>query len=248
MKNLSQVFIFCAGRGERMMPLTKSMPKPMLKVGDKPILGHLINKINQISSVKKIIINAYYLADEIVKYIDSLANPKIIISLETAKIETGGGLLYALDKIDLNSPLLTLNGDVLWQDKENFNDIEYLYKNYNEENHNFLLGLKKTNEFIGYDGVGDFNLIDNKNLYRDFSQNNPCSYSYVGMQMLNPKFILAEKNRQTLPTCFSISHFYRTSVDKNFQLNKINGLELMGKYYHIGTPKNLETAQNGIKI
>jgi len=248
MKNLSQVFIFCAGRGERMMPLTKSTPKPLLKVCDKPILGHLIDKINQISSVKKIIINAYYLADEIIKYIDSLANPKIIISLETAKIETGGGLFYALDKIDLNSPLLTLNGDVLWQDEENFNDIEYLYKNFNEENHNFLLGLKKTNEFIGYEGVGDFDLVDCKNLYRDFSQNLSQTYVYVGMQVLNPKFILAQKNQQTLPTCFSMSHFYRTSVDKNFQLTKINGLELRGKYYHIGTPNNLEIAQNEIKI
>ena len=101
MKKLSQVFIFCAGRGERMMPLTESTPKPLLKINNQPILGHLINKIDKISSVNKIIINAYYLADEIIKFIDSLGNPKIIISREIAKVETGGGLFYALDKIDL---------------------------------------------------------------------------------------------------------------------------------------------------
>lgn len=248
MKKLSQVFIFCAGRGERMMPLTESTPKSLLKINNQPILGHLINKIDKISSVNKIIINAYYLADEIIKFIDSLGNPKIIISREIAKVETGGGLFYALDKIDLNSPLLTLNGDVLWEDENNCSDIEYLFYNFNEEDHDFLLGLKKTSEFIGYEGFGDFNLIKNKNLFRDFSSNALCSHVYVGMQILNPKFIVAEKNRQTYPSCFSMSQFYKSAVDKNLQLLKISGLELRGKYFHIGTPKNLEIAINEIKI
>jgi len=244
MRKISQVFIFCAGRGERMMPLTQSTPKPLLKINDQPILGHLIDKIAKITTIEKIIINAYYLAEEIINYTKSLQNPKIIISREKEKIETGGGLFYALNKIDLNSPLLTLNGDVLWRDEKDFADMEYLFNNFDVNKHDFLLGLKKTNDFLGYDGSGDFNLNQNGNLIRDFSSNNPCEYVYVGMQVLNPKYLLMQKQQQNLPQCFSVSHFYKSAVDKNYLLSRIDGRELRGKYFHIGTPQNLELAKN----
>ena len=38
MTKLHQVFIFAAGRGERMMPLTAITPKPLIEVKQKPLL------------------------------------------------------------------------------------------------------------------------------------------------------------------------------------------------------------------
>ena len=106
MTKITQAFIFCAGRGERMRPLTDSIPKPLVKVKEKSILDYILAKLDEISSLEKIIINAFYLADEIEKHILSLNNPKIILSREEEKVETGGGLIYALDKIDIDKPLL----------------------------------------------------------------------------------------------------------------------------------------------
>jgi MurNAc alpha-1-phosphate uridylyltransferase len=152
MTQITQAFIFCAGRGERMRPLTDLTPKPLVAVKNKKMLDYILAKLEKISSLKKIIINAYYLADEIEKHIRTLNNPKIILSREIEKIETGGGLVYALDKIDINKPLLTLNGDVLWHDKNNFSDINFLSENFDINSHDFLLGLKKTEDYLGYDG------------------------------------------------------------------------------------------------
>ncbi|MBW7914908.1 MAG: nucleotidyltransferase, partial [Taibaiella sp.] len=41
----ADVFIMAGGRGQRLMPLTADTPKPMLYVGDKPILEHNIDRL-----------------------------------------------------------------------------------------------------------------------------------------------------------------------------------------------------------
>jgi len=56
--------IMAGGRGERLRPLTDEMPKPMLKVGDKPILEHAIDRLAKFG-VKKYYISLGYLGEKI---------------------------------------------------------------------------------------------------------------------------------------------------------------------------------------
>jgi NDP-sugar pyrophosphorylase family protein len=200
-------------------------------------------KLDEIPTLEKIIINAYYLADEIEKHLHSLNNPKIIFSREVEKVETGGGLIYALDKIDIDKPLLTLNGDVLWRNQNNFSDLNFLSENFDINSHDFLLGLKKVEDFWGYDGssqsFGDFDLIGKK-LHHKISQNQQkvlMSHVYVGLQILNPKVLLGNHEK-----CFSIGKFYKTAVNSANILNRIEGIELRGDYFHISTPPHLDLA------
>jgi MurNAc alpha-1-phosphate uridylyltransferase len=239
MTKITQAFIFCAGRGERMRPITDTTPKPLVKVKDKSILDYILAKLEEIPTLEKIIINAYYLADEIEKHIHSLNNPKIILSREVEKVETGGGLIYALDKIDIDKPLLTLNGDVLWRNKNNFSDLNFLSENFDINAHDFLLGLKKVEDFWGYEGRGDFDLIDRK-LHHKISQNQQkpsMSHVYVGLQILNPKVLMGDHEE-----CFSVAKFYKSAINSANILNRIEGVELKGDYFHVGTPQHLELA------
>jgi len=239
MTKITQAFIFCAGRGERMRPITDSIPKPLVKVKDKSILDYILAKLHEIPSLEKIIINAFYLAEEIEKHIISLNDPKIIISREVEKVETGGGLIYALDKIDIDKPLLTLNGDVLWRNKNNFSDLNFLSENFDINAHDFLLGLKKTKDYWGYDGLGDFDLIDKK-LHHKILQNGQkilMSHVYVGLQIINPKVLMGNHEK-----CFSMAKFYKSAVNSANILNRIEGIELKGDYFHVGTPQHLELA------
>ena len=59
MTKITQAFIFCAGRGERMRPLTEFTPKPLLEVKNKKILDYILEKLDEIHSLEKIIINAF---------------------------------------------------------------------------------------------------------------------------------------------------------------------------------------------
>ena len=240
MLEITQAFIFCAGRGERMKPLTNSIPKPLAKVNDKAIVDYVIEKIDKINSIKKIIINGFYLSEQIANHIKKLNNPKIIFSQENQKIETGGALVFAQDLIDLSQPLLLANGDVLWQEDKS-SDIELLAKNFDSATHDMLLGLKKVEDYQGVEPrkngkYGDFNLVDNGNLYR-YSESD-MSHCFVGLQIINPKIIA-----QAPSECFSLSHYFLSSVGERGLLHRIQGLELKGKYYHIGTVDALKQTQ-----
>jgi MurNAc alpha-1-phosphate uridylyltransferase len=184
MPNITQAFIFAAGRGERMKPITDSIPKPLVKVNNKALIDYIIEKLDIIPEIEKIIINGFYLADQIQTHIQKLNNPKIIFSKEIEKIETGGGLVFAQDKIDFNKPLLMFNSDVL--SPEGVSDIQMMCDNWDPENHDILLGLKKTKDFPGYHGKGDFNL-DSKKLFK--RANKSMSHVFTGIQIINPQII-----------------------------------------------------------
>ncbi len=238
MTKLTQAFIFAAGRGERMRPLTDVIPKPLVKIKDKAIIDYTIEKLAHFPDIKKIIINGFYLADQIEEHIKKLNNPKIIFSRENEKVETGGALLFAQDKIDLDSPLLTINGDILWREEGLISDIELMAKQWEtlqqskEENEkcDILLGLKRKEEYLGYEGNqhggGDFDLF-NGNLFRvpDVEMN----YVFVGLQIINPRILAKAPSK-----CFSMFYFYKSAVGEGGFVHRIKGVELKGRYFHIG--------------
>ena len=67
MKNLP-ILILCAGFGKRMLDLTTNIPKPLLKIRNRILLGNTINFFNDIG-FSNIFINAHYLHSKIEKYI-----------------------------------------------------------------------------------------------------------------------------------------------------------------------------------
>lgn len=63
----ADVFIMAGGRGQRLMPLTANTPKPMLHVGDKPILEHNIDRLIKFG-INNIYLSVNYLAEQIQNY------------------------------------------------------------------------------------------------------------------------------------------------------------------------------------
>jgi len=244
MTEITQAFIFAAGRGERMRPITDTIPKPLVKIKGRAIIDYAIEKLDKIPSIKKIIVNGFYLGEQVESHLKKLHNPKIIFSHELEKVETGGGLVFAKDKIDLNKPLLTINGDVLWLDAndEVLSDIERLAKAWNPEECDILLGLKQVDDFFGYEGNvhggGDFNLIGDQ-LVR--FPDSAMSHVYVGLQIINPKILARAPGK-----CFSMSHYYKTAVAEGGLVHRIRGIELRGKYFHIGTVAAIKNTENNL--
>ena len=84
---IDTALILCAGYGKRLLPLTKTLPKPLLKIGESTLLEKTIKLIEQLK-IKKIKINIFYLSDEIKKFVNQL-NTNIEIEL----IEDGNEIL-----------------------------------------------------------------------------------------------------------------------------------------------------------
>lgn len=107
------VFLMAGGFGTRLYPLTKICPKPMLKVGGRPILEQILEGFAE-AGFHRFFISTHYLPEVIKDHFGDGSNWGVSISYvdETEPLGTGGALgLLPHDQIDL--PLVVMNGDLL---------------------------------------------------------------------------------------------------------------------------------------
>jgi len=224
---IKQVFILAAGEGKRMRPLTDNIPKPLVKVAGISMLDRILKKINKIKSVEKIVINGYYLAEKVEYHVRKLKDKRIKFSREFSKLETGGALINALPFFDENEPILIINGDIVWQDQD---VLEKFIANFDEKKMDLFLGLKEKDQFLGYDGTGDFTLDkETKKLVKNVVN----ELVYVGIQIFHPR-ILKDKKLPSVP--FSLNYFFNNAEELKI---KMNAMILKGKIFHIGTTQAL---------
>lgn len=107
----TDVVLLCGGRGSRLAPLTQSIPKPLLTVGQKPFLFYLLLSLRR-QGFHRFILATHYLSE---KFKDFLAiydefSPATIVISEKEPLGTGGGLRHAAAFV--RSPVfVVLNGD-----------------------------------------------------------------------------------------------------------------------------------------
>jgi dTDP-glucose pyrophosphorylase len=103
--------VMAGGFGTRLAPLTADVPKPMLKVGDKPVLEHIIDQL-QNSGIEAVSIATHYLPDVITNHFGDGKGFGLSINYvhEDEPLGTAGALRL-VDKP--TGPILVINGDVL---------------------------------------------------------------------------------------------------------------------------------------
>ena len=107
--------VLAAGRGERLRPLTDHKPKALLEIGDTPLVGHVLRRLQRFG-VRRAIINVCWLGAEIQAALGdgSRYGLKIVYSPEFPALETAGGIRRVLARGLVNSdPFLVHNADVL---------------------------------------------------------------------------------------------------------------------------------------
>lgn len=104
--------IMAGGRGERLRPMTDSVPKPLLKIGEKPILEHTIDRLAQFG-VKRIILSVRYLSDKLRTHFGNGADKDISIEYveETEPLGTIGSVSLIDGK--MSETVLLTNSDLL---------------------------------------------------------------------------------------------------------------------------------------
>ena len=107
-------FIFAAGLGTRLKPLTDTMPKALVPVAGKPLLAHVIEKLKA-AGCKKIVINIHHFGDMIIDYVKSQGGFGIDIVFSDERemlLETGGAIKHAVDLLG-DEPFLIHNVDIM---------------------------------------------------------------------------------------------------------------------------------------
>ena len=108
-----KAIILSSGKGTRMMPLTKDMPKPMLEVNGEPLIAHKI-KLLEDASIKEIFINVAYKKDVIINYIKSLNKNIHLIDEGDKPLGTAAGIRNIVSQLKDES-FIVINSDV-WTD------------------------------------------------------------------------------------------------------------------------------------
>ncbi|XOV79202.1 MAG: nucleotidyltransferase family protein [Aestuariibacter sp.] len=107
------VFLMAGGFGKRLRPLTDNCPKPMLVVGEKPILETVLTSFSRMGFVN-FFISTHYMAEQIEQHFGDGSTWGVNIQYvhEDSPLGTGGALgLLPDDMPDL--PIVMMNGDVL---------------------------------------------------------------------------------------------------------------------------------------
>jgi len=112
--------ILAAGYATRLYPLTEHFPKPLLEVGGKPVLDHLLEDIDSIDAIKRhvLVSNSRYLP-HFQKWVAESGYEKEIILLDDGSTENGNRLgavrdiLFAIEEVGLDEELLVLAADNL---------------------------------------------------------------------------------------------------------------------------------------
>lgn len=109
----ADAIIMAGGEGKRLRPLTETTPKPLLKVGGKPIIEYNIDRLKQVG-IKNITLSINYLGDQLVDYFGDGISKRLNIQYirEDKPLGTIGSILLVKDFhhediIVMNSDLLT---------------------------------------------------------------------------------------------------------------------------------------------
>jgi MurNAc alpha-1-phosphate uridylyltransferase len=105
--------ILAAGRGERLRPMTDTIPKPLLRVRGQPLIERHVMGLAR-AGVERIVINLAWLGSQIREYLGdgSRYGAAIVYSEEQPRaLETAGGIFRALPHLG-PAPFAVVNGDI----------------------------------------------------------------------------------------------------------------------------------------
>jgi MurNAc alpha-1-phosphate uridylyltransferase len=223
--------VLAAGLGVRMRPLTDQMPKPLVSVAGRPLLDHVLDKLDS-AGVTEAIVNVHYLPDQIIDHVATRTNPRVIISDERDQVlGTGGGVVKALPLLG-QEPFFHVNADTLWIDGVRPN-LARMADTFDPERMDILLLMAPTASSIGYGGRGDYAMLPDGAL-RKRKEHQVVPFVYAGAAIMSPSLFADAPSGE-----FSLTRMFDLANEQE----RLFGLRLDGVWMHVGTPDAVHAAE-----
>jgi MurNAc alpha-1-phosphate uridylyltransferase len=232
----STAMIMAAGLGKRMRPLTATRPKPLIEVGGKSLLDHVLEKLHS-AGVRKVVVNVHYLADALEAHLESRQHGlEVVISDERDLLmETGGGLVKAAPLIDCD-PFLALNSDNLWIDGP-ADTIKLLASQWDDSKMDALLLLVPQARALNHKGIGDFHM-DRAGRLRRRQRSHVAPFVFTGVQMVSKRLL-----RDPPPGPFSTNVLW----DRAIAEGRCFGAVHQGLWFDVGTPQSIQMTETALE-
>lgn len=214
-----KAMILAAGLGERMRPLTHTIPKPLLRIGDRCLIEYHLKALQK-AGVQEVIIN---IAPHARQIIDRLGdgqqfNLNITYSYEEqGPYGTGGGIYQALPLLGKH-PFILLSADIA-------TDFDYASLMNKTVATAYLVMVNNPD----YHPQGDFCLLADGNITLDQPKQ-----TYANIALLNPQLFAGQKSGN-----YSLAPILLAAI----AAGGVKGEEYAGLWYNIGTPEQLQMIQ-----
>ena len=226
---MKQIVILCGGIGSRLYPMTKKIPKAMLKIRNKPFLFYQLRLLENYE-FKEVILCTGYLSKKIIDFVKKNKFKFKISIIEDGKklLGTGGAIKKIVNKLDEN--FFVTYGDTIL--KINYNLMEKKF--YNSKKKNMMsvkLNLYKNEK-------SNVKFINNNIYYKKKSSiDKKMKYLDYGCSILNRNSFEFIKNKK-----FDLGLLFEMLCKKREMAYYLTN----NNYYEIGNPKSYEIFKNKI--
>lgn len=217
-----RAMILAAGRGQRMRPLTDTLPKPLLRVGRHALIEYHLLKLSALG-VRDVVINHAWLGGKIEHYLGdgSRYGLRIHYSPEPeGGLETAGGIIRALPQLD-EEPFWVINGDI-------YTDLDFhaLPQALADDVDAHLLMVKNP----PHHQAGDFSIQQGRLTPRIETA---TTYTFSGIGLYHPRFFAKYSPGAELFQAL------RPLLDDALKQHRIAATVFTQRWVDVGTPERL---------
>lgn len=211
-----RAMVLAAGRGERLRPLTDTIPKPLLPVGSGCLIEQNLIRLAA-AGVTDVVINVSYLAKQIIQYLGNGARYGLNVEYSYDGEEclgTGGGVYKALSMLG-DKPFWVVSADV-------WSEFSFVDNSLCDEDLAHLVMVPNPE----FHTKGDYGLDDQGKLTMQLPK-----LTYAGIGLIRPELFA-----DCEPGIFSFSPL----INRAMQLSAVSGELYEGSWFNVGTAREFQ--------
>lgn len=223
--------VLAAGLGNRMRPLTETVPKPLVAFDGTPLIDHVLERLVA-AGVERVVVNAHYLADQVEDHLARRGDIDVVVSDERdVLLDTGGGVKKALRLLG-DEPFFVVASDTVWIEGPQSN-LRRLAAGFDPAVMDMRLLVAATAASVAPAGQGDF-AMDTIGRLRRRREMETVPFTYASA------LITTAAVYEDVPDgAFSNNLLF----DRAIGHGRLYGQRLDGIWMHIGTPAALAEAE-----
>ena len=221
--------LMAGGKGERLRPLTEKTPKPLLKVGEKCIIDHNVDRLIRYG-IQHINVTVNYLHEQIEEH---YMEPRDGIKVRTFKEPKFLGTIGSIRFVDTfyNDTVLVMNSDL-------FTNIDYedFYLHFKQHDAEMSVAAVPYNVSIPY-GILD---LEGRNIQGLVEKPKYVYYANAGIYLIKRRAL----DKIPIDTFFNATDLIEELISEN---KKVIRYPLNGTWIDIGNPQEYQKAQDLVK-
>jgi MurNAc alpha-1-phosphate uridylyltransferase len=228
-------FICAAGFGERMRPLTDSVPKPLVEINGRPLLDYTIDHLMR-AGITDIVLNTHYLHKTLQNWAmdktAAIASLTLTLYHEETLLDTGGGLQHVLEQEKRTAPFFMINGDAFWENSANGDTLSQMMEQWAAEQAQLQLLLQEKSSMKLTQASGDYHILkDGQKPKR--AKDKDGDYMFAGVRIAHPDII---KYAPETKDIFS----FLCCMDGAESEGLLSAHIHQGAWHHISTPQDVK--------